>query len=588
MKLAVVGCGAVTQQYLIPALAMVPECSIEWFVDTNLSGARQACRGYGSGNVSESYKDVISKVDGAIVAVPNFLHPKVSIDFLKAGKDVLCEKPIATNTNEALEMIVASRQSGARLSINLIRRLFYSYQLTKIILKEQVQHVKSITYEEGHSSNWPFSSQYALQREKSGGGVLMDWGTHSLDLLYWFFGGRWKLISYRDDGLGRIESNCILDFIIETGSNEIPAHIELSQTRNLSNKLVIAGDTTKLEVSNYDLTGVKLTVAGHEARIGKTEHRSYKSHFSDQVKNFVRRSPNCADGEEALKSLSFIEECYKQNQGLSYPWEHSKGTHDFQIPNKVVVIGASGFLGSRLVERLALETNTDVRAAIHTPSRGLRLARLPVEFVSCDLLDRELVRKAVKNRDIVVNCAKGRVNQHNTPKKVLEIDVEGTRNILEAAQEEKVKKLIHISSAAVYGFSNKDRQIDETFPFQSKRNLYVKSKIESENVVTEYSKRIPTVILRPTLIYGPYSEDWAVEVLKRIEERKVSLGSKDGIANLIYVDDVIDAISLAMTQDSANGKAFIINNDEEKVTWANYVTAFSDITGIPPTALGEN
>jgi len=230
----------------------------------------------------------------------------------------------------------------------------------------------------------------------------------------------------------------------------------------------------------------------------------------------------------------------------------------------------------------------DVRAAIHTPSRALRLARLPVEFAACDLLDRELVRKAVKNCDIIVNCAKGRINQHNTPKKVMEIDVEGARNILEAAQEEKVKKIIHISSAAVYGFSNNDRRIDEAFPFKSKRNRYVKEKIESENVVTSYSKRIPAVILRPTLIYGPYSEDWAVDVLKRIKEHKVSLSRKDGMANLVYVDDVVDAILLSMMQDSANGKAFIVNNDEERVTWSDYVSAFSNMAGIPPIALDEN
>ena len=171
-KLGVIGCGAITQQRIVPALREIPECSVGWFADTNLSNARRAASNYGQGEVTDDYCSVVPKVDAAIVAVPNHLHSKVSVDFLEAGRDVLCEKPIANNSINARAMIEASRRSGARLAINMVRRRFDSYRAAKLLLRKSfLGRIQQIDYKQGNYQSWPFCSSYILHKHESGGGV---------------------------------------------------------------------------------------------------------------------------------------------------------------------------------------------------------------------------------------------------------------------------------------------------------------------------------------------------------------------------------------------------------------------------------
>jgi nucleoside-diphosphate-sugar epimerase/predicted dehydrogenase len=538
--------------------------------------------------------DSIDEVEAAIVAVPNYLHSKVSVDFLNSGCDVLCEKPIAMNTDEAAAMITASHNTGHRLAVNLIRRRFDSYRIARTILSQDLLgNIESVKFEEGMISEWPFRSSYALQRERSGGGVLVDWGTHVLDMLYWLFGGQWTLVNYKDNGLGRIESSCELDFRIKCNMGNFPCHVELSQSRKLDNKLSITAPKACLDVHSNDLTGIYLRVADYETRIGKTERRTYTSYFPDQIRSFLSGlHDDCLAGEDAIQGLRFIESCYSNRQDLKYPWERYSGQNmNWTFPSRhkrILVVGASGFLGTRLTEKLSLDLNVAVRATVHRPEKSLRLARLPVELVDCDLLKKNQVMKAVEGCDVVINCSKGRMDTSGDPRTVMDVYVEGTKNLLEAAEKNEVKKFVHISTAAIHGFRHKSSLVDESCPLKHtlSRSPYEKGKIESEKLVMEYAKKSPCVILRPTLIYGPYSEDWGVRVIQRIKNKQASLVGSGGLANFVFVDDVVEAILLSIERDEGNGTVFLINN-EERVLWEEYVDKLAAILGTPPTVLPE-
>jgi len=589
VKVALVGCGAVSQQYIIPALGQIPDCTVEWFVDPNLAAADEACKQYGHGNAARDYGDIVAKVEAAIVAVPNYLHSKVSIDFLKAGRDVLCEKPIADNSPHAIEMIAASKRSGARLAVNLVRRQFDSYGIARTILERGVLgKIKEIEYEEGHPITWPFKSSNFLRKEFSGGGVLIDVGIHSIDLLIWLFGSDLRLLSYRDDGLAGIESNCEIESLISWNQNEIPCSAKLSYTRNLANKLVVIGDQCSLEVRQSDLTGVYLRIGELCQRIGKTGTRSYASYFTDQIRSFINKTNDKRlAGEDSLHSLQFVEECYANRRNLTYPWENSTplDVRRVNLPDKkILVVGASGFLGTRLVEKLSLSLNLSVRATVHRPQRAVRLARLPVELFDCDLLDRDQVMKAVAGCDIVINCAKDTSGDSRTQ---MALYSRGIENLLEAAQKNAVRKLIHLSSAAVHGFKHDSDLIDESCGFKSKRSstAYVKGKMASEKLVMDHAHQVPVVILRPTLIYGPYSVEWVINIVHRLMHESATLVNGAAVANLVYVDDVVDAILCAIESDKANGKALIINNDQEIISWRDYVMQLSNMCNTPAKTL---
>jgi nucleoside-diphosphate-sugar epimerase/predicted dehydrogenase len=591
-KIAVVGCGAVTQSFYVPALKQLPECRAEFFVDTNLSNAERAAKQYGRGEAATDYKSLIDKVDGAIIAVPNDLHSVVSTDFLTAGRHVLCEKPIANNVENAKRMIEASKQSGSRLSVNLFRRRFKSYQILKDLLNRSfVGKISRIDYQEGVTVPWQFSSSYLLRKEKSGGGVLIDWGAHSIDTLEWLFGNDWELLSYRDDGLGRIESSCTLDFIINWAETRIPCHMELSYARNLGRKMVLEADSCKLNVDEFKSTNAihlqtkrdNLTISdGFESR-----PKSNAAYVTEQVRSFVNGTrDDCLAGEDALSGIQFIEECYKKREDLTQSWAEMS-SYLPKIPwrpEKILIVGASGFLGSRLAEILSLGFGLKVRGTYHRPENARRIARLPIELTECDVLDRTRVSQVVEGCDVLVNCAVGTSSDSDLAKQVY---VQGTQNLLEAAKLHRVRKFVHISTAAVHNFRQGKSEINESSAYRSllDRNSYEKGKIAQERIVRRFASSVPIVILRPTIIYGPYSNPWVINIADRLKDGSPTLVEGDGIANLVYVDDVVDAILLAIERDEANGSIMILNNDKETVYWSDYVSKFVNLTGTAPNVL---
>jgi len=579
----------VTQRNYLPALKEVSNCRIDWFADPNLSNAKYAAEEYGGGNVTRDYSEIIGKVDAAIVAVPNYLHSKVAVDFLMANRDVFCEKPIADNSQNAREMIHASQKSGARLVVNFARRRFESYRLARSLLNQFFTNkIKRIDCREGLSlAGWPFSSPYLLDKKKSGGGVLIDWGAHKLDILNWLFGYDWEFLSYKDDGLGRIESNCELDLRINWNQSLIPCHIELSYLRRLGRKMTVDTELSCLVIDESE-NEICLRIEGEEDFTMKTRKRPYASYFADQIRSFVDGSRDeCLAGEDALNSLLFIEKCYANRTDLGYPWE-DRSTQVIRAESrpKILVVGASGFLGTRLVERL-VDFGLTVRATFHSPAKATRLARLPIELIECDLLEPDEVTRAVAGCDVIVNCAVGKVRSPKEKDTAMRVYVDGTRNLLEAAKKNGARKFIQISSAAVLGFGRKTDTVNESIGFtpQRSRTFYEKGKISQERVTMEYADSIPTVILRPTLIYGPFSEEWVTNIIEHLTDGRVVLVNNGGVANLVYVDDVVHAIHLAIANDKANGRALIINNDEEAVSWNDYVSRFVEATRIQPNVM---
>lgn len=591
-RLALVGCGAVGQLCYVPALRQVQDCRVEFFVDKNLSNANSAARDYGGGEARIDYRDIIEKVDGAIVAVPNDLHSSVSVDFLAAGRHVLCEKPIANNVYNAMRMIEASTKSGARLSVNLFRRRYKCYRILKDLLNRSfIGKVNRIRYQEGIPTSWPFYSPYILRKEKSGGGVLIDWGPHSLDTLGWLFGDSWQLVSYRDDSLGRIESNCVLDFCINWHERPIPSHVELSYARSLGRKLIVETDWCKLSADEFSSTNsLRLAIGEDDLTIGEpTAHEeSTATLFAHQVRSFVNclEDSSLASADEALIRLKFIEECYEKREDLGYSWNQIDASSLAPLSplGRILIVGASGFLGSRLTEILSMGIGLKVRGTYHRPVTALRIARLPIELVECDILDRRQVSEAVKGCDVVVNCA---IGTSSDPDIAGQVYVQGTENLLEAAKLHGVRKFVHISTAAVHNFKQGKSEINESCTYRSflSRNAYEKGKILQERIVQKFAKFIPIVILRPTIIYGPYSNAWVINIADRLKSDAPTLVEGDGMANLVYVDDVVDAILLAIESQDANGRVMIVNNDRDTVHWSDYVSRFATLTGTCPNVL---
>jgi nucleoside-diphosphate-sugar epimerase len=236
-------------------------------------------------------------------------------------------------------------------------------------------------------------------------------------------------------------------------------------------------------------------------------------------------------------------------------------------PEKILVTGASGFLGGRFVERLLLAEGVPFRAMAHQPGRSMRLARLPVDIAWCDLTQPEQVASAMEGCDVVVHCAYG---ASGMPAENRRVTVDGTQILADAAVAQGVRRFIHISSIAVYSYSPPPN-VTEATPLVRSRDAYCRDKVEAEEIIWERIRRrgLPGVVLRMGNIYGPFSGPWTIRPLQHIRDGIACLvdeGFHD--ANMVFVDNAVEAILLAIREDGAVGQAFFITDDP--VSWQEF------------------
>ena len=238
---------------------------------------------------------------------------------------------------------------------------------------------------------------------------------------------------------------------------------------------------------------------------------------------------------------------------------------------KILVTGAGGYIGGWICERFFLNGFKNIRAGIRSWSSAARIGRFPIEIVLCDVTDPVQIESAINGMDAVIHCAIGSK----------EVNVNGTKNLLEAALKHRIKKFIHFSTVDIYG--DMEGEITESAPLSYSGRVYGDTKIDAEKICWEYGKKgIPIVVLRPSIVYGPYTKLWISKFAERIYSGKWGIFSEngEGICNLVYIEDVIRAVLLSLESDKAVGEAFNING-AELITWNEYFRQLNKALGLP-------
>ncbi|NOX60820.1 MAG: SDR family NAD(P)-dependent oxidoreductase [Chloroflexi bacterium] len=247
---------------------------------------------------------------------------------------------------------------------------------------------------------------------------------------------------------------------------------------------------------------------------------------------------------------------------------------------RVLITGATGFIGGELARRLQLQEGARVRALARTPAKAQPLAEIGVEVVQGDITDPDSVRRAMSGCDVVYHAA-AYVDEQGHREAVWRVNVEGTRHMVEAASEAGVERFVHLSSCAVYG-SPQRMNIDETAPIRMTGRVYHDSKVAAEEVAFEAHRRhgLPLVVARPSQVYGLGSPQFTLRVIEAIKAGKVIL-IDDGrhYFKPAYIENLVDGLVACAKVDAAVGEAFNLT-DGFVVTWREFFLAYGKMMGV--------
>ena len=242
---------------------------------------------------------------------------------------------------------------------------------------------------------------------------------------------------------------------------------------------------------------------------------------------------------------------------------------------KVLVTGAGGFIGSHLCERL-LHEGAEVRAFVRYNSRndpGLlcyldRRLFSSLDLQPGDLRDSGAVQRAVHGVDVIFHLGAliGIPYSYRNPREVVDTNIMGTLNVLEAARQHEVQRVVHTSTSEVYGTARMER-IHEGHPLHG-QSPYSASKIGADKLVESYVRSfgVQAVTIRPFNTYGPRQSRRALiptVVSQALQGSIIKMGSLDTIRDFTYVADTVAGMIAATTADDVIGEEINLGSDSE-------------------------
>lgn len=574
IRVGLAGAGYISE-FHVAALRRLPHVELLGLFDVDATRAAQAAGKFDIGCYPSLAALREAGAESIHVLTPPHTHAAVALEALSLGCHVLVEKPLADDVGdcEKIEALAAAKGLQACVNHSLlydpqVRRALEAIRAGKLGQVVSVDILRSSVYPPYPGG--PLPPQY-----RTAGYPFRDLGVHALYLFQAFLGpiehvqadwqslggdpnlayDEWRAQVRCRDGLGQ--------FQLSWNVKPVQSQIIIQGTRGVMRvdlflmfqamRGVTPLPKTVERVVNALTDSVQPLIDVPRSIYGYLRHQVLPYHgLQDLVAGFYQSlgdgSPVPVSVADAMPVVLWTEEIARaadaaHEKSLARVQLSEPGTRAAGGP--VLVTGASGGLGSALVQRLRAEGKQ-----VRVMQRRLPDA-LPdgIEIVRGDLGDPVAVDRAVRGAQIVFHAGaamKGGWIEHECA------TVVGTRNVLEACRKHGVEKLVHVSSLSVVDWAGgrSGSPITEATPLESRpeeRGSYTRAKLEAEQLVIQYCRehRLPAVILRPGQIFGGRIPLLTPAVARRIGDRWLVLGDGKITLPLVYLDDVVDALCMA-------------------------------------------
>jgi nucleoside-diphosphate-sugar epimerase len=456
----------------------------------------------------------------------------------------------------------------------MVRRFMPSFKAMHHSL-HLVGEIQDVRVEDGNPFAW-IADSFAFFDPKNGG-VLADMGVHYLDLLFKLFGPM-EALSYEDDAEGGVEANCTYRLV---SKSNVPISLKLSRTHQLKNKFVITGSNGKLwiEKDQFDLCYFSPDADSiHEIKIKNAFddpqlNYKFEACFVQQLISLRQEDANLVKLEEATATVKLIEDAYKSRQIIeTEPNEDS-----------YLITGGTGFIGAALIERLWKEGISNIVSPVRSYKNCAQVARFKIGLPRLNLLDYEAVKESLKDKKYVVHLA-----YSTDGVDAYEMNVTATQNIVRAACEQGAEAVVVLSTMNVYGFPHGN--VTENSPQNPAGGDYGETKKIMQKWCLEFAKnqhQTRVVILNPTCVYGPNGKTYTTLPRTLAKHNRFCwIEEGQGLANIVYIENLLDAILKSLTVKAAHAQNFIINDGV--VTWKEFLTPLLGKTEMTIPSLKTN
>ncbi len=318
LNFALIGTGGIAQTYA-QAFQASNCCKLIAVADVRKESADAFAEPFGAKSFSD-YKTLAenSEIDAVIISTPPNTHPEIAMYFMQRGVNVLCEKPLCLSVAEAKAMIECAEKSNVKFTM-----------ATKFRYVEDVIKAKSmiasgvlgdiVQFENAFTAKVDMSKRWNADSEISGGGVLMDNGTHSVDIIRYFLGAISEVLAVEAGGTQNLSVDENVKLLAKT-ANGVTASVDLTWgiNKELPNFISIYGTNGTLHIG-WGASKYKLNSNPDWIQIGKGYDKVQA--FRSKIENFANAIHGTEElltkPEDALASVEVIEAAYKSlNQNL--------------------------------------------------------------------------------------------------------------------------------------------------------------------------------------------------------------------------------------------------------------------------------
>jgi predicted dehydrogenase/nucleoside-diphosphate-sugar epimerase len=607
LRIGIIGCGRVARHHL-RFISEIKNAQVVGLADYDKATAQGLAELYGIRNVYSSLEELIGATSLNVLHIltPPAYHYDQAVAAIDHGLHVLIEKPCALSMHEVVDLYHRAEAKGISLCPDFIQLFHPAFQhgLSMIDsgLLGNVVHIDSHLnldlnipeLREAVGLHWSY---------KLPGGVFHNYLTHPLYLaLYWLSHPRNITVSAQSRGALPQGMTDHLHIMLE--GERCTASIVLSAAIQPEFYYVHIFCEQGSVLVNFDTSTVLVTRRSALPRSFVRATANFKQAYQlstwaiCNTIDFLRHKLVPYQGlqrliptfyssilngtplpisRELAVAVTHVEETVFRQAGKLQPDVSDRPSQQVAIvhPDKVLVTGATGYVGLQVIEQL-VKDGYAVRAFVRGLSRTEALERLGVELAYGDVRDLESFSRAAKGADIVVHLAAG---LRGTSGFILDSCVQGAKNLAEAAHGAGLKRVIYMSSMAVYDYAalhDSDSLTEETplEPCPKLRGTYSLAKRMAEDIALSHLHDVSPswTILRPSVIVGK-GHDIFGPVGFKIGNVLICLGSPRKRLRLIHVEDVGIAISKIVQNNNTSAQILVISHPDP-LTMGEYIDGY--------------